>query len=165
MKVKDFEDGIIGNDQLLLTEYVSVVLDGQFISVQTDIIFDFRIIIDQGRAIGPTGDRGLAVHIPEVKLPLDPIDSFGIRMEPIIAQLILYPQPYHQARGQTDGQAGQIYQRIQFVSKHVSECDFEVIFKHSILREIIDSILATKTRTEKFLKFFESFLFLLRLNI
>jgi hypothetical protein len=77
------------------------------------------------------------VHIPEVEFTLDPVNPIAVSMEPVEAQLILHPKPNHQAHGQTDGQAGQVYQGIHFVPKKISHRDFEVILQHIALPEIL----------------------------
>jgi hypothetical protein len=41
-------------------------------------------------------------------------------MKPVVTELVLYPQHYHQAAGHADGQSGDIYQRIGFVPGQVS---------------------------------------------
>ena len=48
------------------------------------------------------------MHIPEVEFSLDPVNPLSVGMETVEAQLVLHPQPYHQANGKTDSQAGQI---------------------------------------------------------
>ncbi len=123
-KIEYFEDGIIGNDQLLLVEYASAVFDGQFIPVHTDVVCDFRIIIDQSRAKRSARTRSLGMYVSEVNFTLDPIYPVGIGVETVIVHFILNPKPYHKAGSQSDGQAGQINHRIQFIAKHVPQCDF-----------------------------------------
>jgi hypothetical protein len=76
------------------------------------------------------------MHVSEVEFALNPINPFGIGMEPVKAQLVLHPKPNHQARCQSDGQTCQIYQGIQLIPKKVPQCDLEVVLQHISLLEI-----------------------------
>jgi hypothetical protein len=81
------------------------------------------------------------MHIPEVELSLNSINPLSIRMKPVKAQLILNPKPYHQAGSQANGQAYQVYRRIQFVTNQVSKRDLEIILQHITLQEIVKLII------------------------
>ena len=99
-------DGIIGKNQLLFVEYILVVLEGNLLTMQTNVVSDFRIIIHQCRTVRPRSDRRLSMQVSKVNFALDSINPFGIGMKPVKTQFVLHPKPYHKAGCQTDGQTG-----------------------------------------------------------
>jgi hypothetical protein len=66
------------------------------------------------------------MHVSEVEFALNSINPLSIGVKPVKAQFILHPEPDQQACCQTDGQASQVNQRIQFVTKQVPKSNLEV---------------------------------------
>ena len=60
----------------------------------------------------------------------NPVEVSRILVESVIAEFILDSEKNDETAGYTDGQAGDVDERIKFVFFEVSESDFCIVFDH-----------------------------------
>ncbi len=63
----------------------------------------------------------------------DPKNTLRFVVEFIVAQLILHVDQHHQAGRHADSQSQDIDDSVAFIFNKISECDFEIVFKHTAL--------------------------------
>jgi hypothetical protein len=92
------------------------------------------------------------IHNPvlEDKMGSGPVNSAGVFVESVIAELVLDIKQNQNTAGYADGQSGDIEKGIELVASQIPEGYFDVIFQHALLPQILDLPMYTKSCRERF---------------